>query len=133
VRETGQLPGSAQGCHDREQHVIWLSDSLTAAERRSTLAHQVGHLELGPFDPDRGGGGMVDNWAYRLLIPFDDRRRCCDRYDELADVAAELWVDWPMLRARLRGLMDGEQALLDVARWRELIQRGVNQLSRADP
>lgn len=112
-----ELAWRVLGCHDAGRRIIWLDDRLTAAEQRCTLAYQVGHLELGPFDPDVGDDGMVDDWASRLLIPFDDLLQSCRRFEALADVAQELWVDVSMLKARLRGLTDAEQVLVAVDRW----------------
>ncbi len=114
---TMKLPDGLRGCIDVQRRIIWLDETLTPAERRSTLSYELGYLELGPIDLDGGGGEMVYDWASRLLVPFDDLLRACRRYDDLDDVAEQLSVDVPMLKARLRGLTDEEQALVGVDRW----------------
>ncbi|WP_346619011.1 ImmA/IrrE family metallo-endopeptidase [Blastococcus montanus] len=95
---------------------VQLVDSrLTTAERRPTLAYELGVLELGPFDQDRGDGAAA-GWASWLLIPFDDLLAAAQRSTGLHEAAATLRVDVPMLRARLRRLSEEERALLDLAR-----------------
>ena len=113
-----ELPGDVLGAVDHDQRIIWLRVGLTHAEKRSTLAYQLGHLELGPFDRDQGDGCMVDDWASRLLIPLDDLLRGFRRLQEPSEVAEELWVDVTMLRARLRGLTEAEKDRLDSICWR---------------
>lgn len=116
VHET-KLPWPIQGCIDFRKRIIWLDCRLTSAQRRSALAYELGYLELAPVTPDGGGADQVNDWASRLLVPFDDLLRCCQESDSLESIAAELQVDVPMLRARLRGLSDQEQALVGVDRW----------------
>lgn len=108
-----ELPGGLMGCVDHEQRVIWLTTGLTQAERRCTIAHEVGHLERGPAPDDPALADQeeraVDAWAARLLIPTGALVRAFQWSQHLDEVAEELWVDERMLRARLRALTDDEQ------------------------
>lgn len=123
-----ELPGSILGCMEHERRTIWLSDSLTDGQRRATLAYQIGQLELGPFDRDRGDGGMVADWASRLLIPFEELLRAVQSHGEpseiaegsLIELAEELSVDPPMLMTRLGGLSEREWEVLRAHPWVDL-------------
>lgn len=106
-----ELPGALLGCVDVGKRIIWLSGDLTHAQRRCTLAFQLGHLEVGPASDD------AYDWASRLLMPFEVLLRSYQRYGDLPEIAEELWVDVPMLKARLRGLSNEERSLLEAARW----------------
>jgi hypothetical protein len=106
-----ELPNGVKGCVEHDRRIIWLDSRLTHGEQRATLAYQLGYLEVGPSSDD------AEDWASRLLIPFEHLLRSYQRYEELSEVAEELWADVQMLEARLRGLSDEERGLLDAARW----------------
>lgn len=121
-----ELPGRLQACVDHEQRIIWLRAGLTAVERRSALAYEIGQLEQGPtpLDPlcaaahERAAG----DWAARMLIGTDalmDVFACCDSYAAIAEC---LDVDLPTLRTRLRGLTDAEQDRVLEAIQRRLLE-----------
>lgn len=85
------------------------------AERRSTLTHELVHLERGPFPrwATRREERAVNLEAARRLITFDDlvdAMLWC--YDE-CEAAEHLWVDVRMVRARLAGLTKAETAELN--------------------
>lgn len=110
-----ELPGDYLGCVDLDRGIIWLDSRLTCAERRCTLAHEIGHLERG-LPCDHGVSNAtdateraIDEWAARLLIPAHSLAQALRWATTLEDAADELWVDVPTLRARLRGLTDAEQ------------------------
>lgn len=108
-----ELPPGLLGCVDHAAGVIWLDSRLNQAEKRCTLAHELGHLERGPglCDPghDDAEERVIDAWAARLLIPIRDLAKAFQWSAHLPEIAEELWVDEHMLRARLRGLTDTEQ------------------------
>lgn len=108
-----ELPTGFLGCVDHAKKIIWLDSRLTQAERRSTLAHEIGHLERGaaPCDPELASyeERAIDEWASRLLIPTYMLVRAFQWSADLAEIAEELWVDMHMLRARMRGMTDAEQ------------------------
>jgi hypothetical protein len=107
------LPDRLQGCVDHEKRIIWLDRSLTYAEWRSTLAYEVGRLQLGPTPDDAclAAAHQRDaaEWAARMLIDSEDLVDAFARASCHSEVAALLEVDLPTVRARLRGMTDGEQ------------------------
>lgn len=87
---------------------ILLRRTLTQRGRRCTLAHEIAHLERGEV-PDHAHyaqreESVVERIAAQRLIELDalaDALRWTQHHAELAD---ELWVDEPMLQARLNAL-----------------------------
>lgn len=128
VIDTDRLPVGVLGCMEHERRIIWLSSNLSEGQRRATLAYQIGQFELGPFDRDRGDGGMVYDWASRLLIPFDELLRAVRSHGQPSEIAEEsliemamaLAVDSPMLMTRLAGLSDREWEVLGSHPWADL-------------
>ena len=113
-----EMPPGLLACIDLGQRVVWLAKGLAEGQRRSALAYEVGVLELGPFDRDSGDDGIVDDWASRLFIPFDDHLLdSFQRHSDLSEVAEELRVDVPLLKARLRSLTEAERDLLPATVW----------------
>lgn len=121
VYET-ELPVRLLGCVDLDQRIIWLDSRLTQAERRCTLAHELGHLDRGVVCCDPVAAEVeeraIDGWAARMLIPVGSLVRAFQWSCHLPEIADELWVDLHMLRARLRGLTDCEQDLVIEAMWK---------------
>ncbi|AAN12603.1 metallo-protease [Mycobacterium phage Che9c] len=96
---------------------IWLCRTLTQAERRCTLTHELVHRERGPVPADPADAAreerMVDEIAARRLITFDqllDGLRWSRRPRELAE---HLWVDEPTLQTRMATLDPLEVADLE--------------------
>jgi Zn-dependent peptidase ImmA (M78 family) len=126
VYET-ELPGDLLGCVDIDRRIIWLDSRLTEAERRSTLAHEIGHLERGlPCDHGESNASdvterAIDQWAARQLIDIRALASAFQWSSHLAEIAEELWIDEHLLRERLRCLTDEEQDILmqalSRARW----------------
>lgn len=108
-----ELPGDIQGCIDFEQRIIWLDSRLTVVQRRCTLTFEVGQLQQGPTpnDPCLAAARQraAEDWAARMLIPTGCLMGAFRISYDLAVIAAYLEVDLPLLRARLRGMTDGEQ------------------------
>lgn len=114
VYET-ELAGDLLGCVDVEGRRIWLDSRLTAAEKRSTLAHEFGHLERGSVcDPaaECTEEKAVEAWAANKLIDAHALARALQWSCRPDEIAEELWVDEHMVRARLRTLTDAEQDLV---------------------
>lgn len=111
-----ELPAGLMGCVDLGRRTIWLDSRLTCREQRSTLAHEIGHLERGPAPCDpvasQAEERVIDDWASRKLIRAADLARAFAWSQHLPEIAEELWVDLHMLRARLRGLADDEQDMV---------------------
>lgn len=96
---------------------IWLCTTLSQAERRCTLTHELVHRERGPVPADSAAAAreeqIVDEIAARRLISLPaliDGLRWTRQPHELAD---HLWVDEPTLRTRMDTLDPVEVAELE--------------------
>lgn len=105
---------------------ISLHRDLTQAQRRSTLTHELVHLERGPLPDhdvlDAREEEAVEREAARRLICMDRLVWALQWSRDEHEVADELWVDVDMVRARLRALTPGENAEL-LARLDEMTER----------
>lgn len=108
-----RLSGRVQGAVDHEDRIIWLDAGLSPASRRSTLAYEIAHLRQGPTPADARLAAAhqrdAAEWAARMLIDGDEFVAAFMVARDYREVAALLEVDVPTVRARLRGLTDGEQ------------------------
>lgn len=97
--------------HDK---TITLDPDQGQAQRRSTLAHELVHVERGPFSEIYRGREerKVDAVAARRLIGIRELGEALAWAADLAEAAEELWVDEPMLRARLEHLHPSERHYL---------------------
>lgn len=96
---------------------IWLCATLTQAERRCTLTHELVHRERGPAPADCAAAAreerIVDEITARRLISVPalvDGLRWTRQPRELAE---HLWVDEPTLRTRMDTLDPLEVAELE--------------------
>ncbi len=110
-----RLPDHLMGL--QQGATIWLCRTLTQAERRCTLTHELVHRERGPVPADPAAAAAeeraVDRIAARRLITLPsllDGLRWTQRLPELAE---HLWVDEPTLRTRLDTLDPIEVAHLE--------------------
>jgi len=107
------LPGRVQGAVDHEERIIWLDAGLSPAARRSTLAYEIAQLQQGPTpgDPCLAAAHQRDaaEWASRMLIDSPALFEAFESCREYREVAAQLGVDIPTVRARLRAMSDAEQ------------------------
>ena len=95
---------------------VWMDPRQGQARRRSTLAHELVHLDRGdtacqPARVER----EVEEEAARRLIPL---RRLVDALlwsQDEGELAEELWVDRSIVRARLDGLTEGERDEVEAA------------------
>jgi hypothetical protein len=115
VETRAELPGRLWGLTDGA--TIWLCRLLDQAARRSTLAHEIVHLERGPVPADARGRAReeraVSAEAARRLITIDalaDGLAWTRDPDQLAEA---LWVDVPTLKARMGSLDPVEVAELE--------------------
>lgn len=107
-----ELPAGYLGCLDHRDHTIWLDSRLLCHEQRSTLAHEIGHLELDWFVQGQWAPAAewrVDVWAARHLIPIGPLLQAFKWTSQLDEMAEELFVDSHTLRTRLRCMTDEEQ------------------------
>ncbi|MEE6273478.1 ImmA/IrrE family metallo-endopeptidase [Georgenia sp. MJ206] len=108
VHWTPTLPEGVRGLTDGQ--TIWLDDTQLQAERRSTLAHELEHV-------DRGHTGCVSTAeehdcrasAARRLIAMPALLDALSWAEHLEEVAEELWVDVDTVLARLDALTDDER------------------------
>lgn len=92
---SSRLPGDLLGCYVPRQRRIYLDSRLTPAERRSVLAHELGHAHHGhPCGDDppphvlRSRERQADVFAARLLIDAAEYARA-ERVDPSADAIAD--------------------------------------------
>lgn len=110
-----ELPGDMLAWVDPDRRMIWLDNRLTQAEQRSSLAHEIGHLERGTLcDLARKTveEKAVEEWAARRLIDAHALAHALQWSCRLEEIAEELWVDEQLVRARFRCLTDAEQDLM---------------------
>jgi hypothetical protein len=112
-----ELPGRIWGLTDGRR--IWICRRLNQAQRRSTLAHELLHIERGlpPTDP-RGLAReekIVSALAARRLIALPDLIEALKWTREPAELADALWVDTDTVRARMNSLDPIEVAQLEHA------------------
>lgn len=111
------FPGDRWGRADFQSHVISIDQDLTQAQRRSTLAHELVHVERGR-PPDRCGGTdreelTVRDVCSRRLIELPQLGDALRWGGDELEMAAELWVSVTTLRFRLDHLTVAEQEWLD--------------------
>lgn len=93
---------------------IWIDPRQTQAERRSTLAHEMAHIELGHTDgctPQQEAEAA--DLAARWLIKLDHLADALAWTQDPHELAWELWVDLDTLETRLAGLQPPERAYLE--------------------
>jgi Zn-dependent peptidase ImmA (M78 family) len=112
-----RLPEGERGRWYPRQHVIVLNESLTQAERRCTLMHELVHRMRGDTHVEdnvtasRQEKSCHDS-AARLLISFAALRAAMQWGRDPQELADELWVDVETLEARVRGLSESESAVI---------------------
>lgn len=110
------LPVAVLGLVDFRRRRIILEPRQLQAERRSTIAHELVHVERGPAPA--GGWWQareertVDRVAARRLISLDALAEALAWSSDPHEVAEELWVDVPTLEARLAHLHPAERHAL---------------------
>lgn len=113
VIRTYELPGTFWGLQQGRR--IWLCSKLNVAQQRSTLAHEIIHLERGipPVDEFlRKKEEQICDWfASRRLIRAHEFARVAASHPHATSAkwfAHRLWVDRAMMVARLRYLTNLE-------------------------
>lgn len=107
------MPKGVWGATDGRR-TIWLHTQLTQAERRSTLAHELAHHDLGhegcqpPAQEERARAR-----AARLLLPdITGVAEALAWAHSMHEAAEALWVDEDTLAARLQHLTPGERRVV---------------------
>ncbi|WP_102140884.1 hypothetical protein [Mycobacterium hubeiense] len=87
---------------------IWLCRTLTQAERRCTLTHELVHRERGPVPTDPVAAAreerIVDEIAARRLIALTALVNGIRWSRHPRELAEHLWVDEPTLNTRMATL-----------------------------
>jgi hypothetical protein len=112
-----RLPGLLGTWHHTSK-TITLHPDQSQAERRCTLTHEHIHYERGDRGPcDGRTERVVHGLAARRLIPLDSLVDALLWSSDDHELAEELWVDVPTLRARLDGLTEMEHAFIAQRLW----------------
>lgn len=106
------LPIGKLGETDFDAETITLAHGLDQAERRSTIAHELEHIERGWSPCTAREECAVDREAARKLIEVRALGEALAWAVDEQEAADELWVDVHMLRARLRHLHPAERGYL---------------------
>lgn len=110
-----RLADGRRGCLRGDQVTINTGDDQ--AQRRSTLTHELVHDERRIYPRDdvlrAREEETVERIAARRLIALDHLVDVLRWTRSTGEVAAELWVDVPMLQALGRSLTDAERAWID--------------------
>lgn len=111
------LPPGLLGYTDHAAGEVVLDRRLTQTERRCTVTHEDVHLHRGPMPADPVLAAreeqLCDEVAARRLVPLREAIDALLWSDNEHEVAEELWVDVPTLRARIAALTAGERAAID--------------------
>jgi hypothetical protein len=96
---------------------IVMDKRLTQVERRSAIAHELGHairgdLPCGSDILDARQEDVVEQWAARKLIELPALADALKWSDDPEEVADALWVTRDLLLARIEHLHPSERAYL---------------------
>ncbi|MCB1288643.1 MAG: hypothetical protein KDB47_13290 [Mycobacterium sp.] len=110
-----RLPDHLMGLQHGDR--IWLCRTLTQAERRCTLTHELVHRERGPVPADPVAAAAeeraVDEIAARRLISIGSLLDGLAWTRDPHQLAEHLWVDVPTLHTRMATLDPLEVAELE--------------------
>ena len=108
-----ELPRGVRGLLKGD--TIWLCKTLTQAERRSTLTHELLHVSRGIAPPQLQAREerRVDELAARRLISLNDMLRGLQSAQDDRELAEALWTDVHTVRVRRETLTPFEVAWLD--------------------
>lgn len=114
---TWDLPVNVRGMTLHDERRVLVRNGLTCAERRSTIAHEAGHVLRGPVGRrcQLAEESLVERQAARLLIPSVRRvgHALAWHHADHERAAADLWVDEQLLHARISTLSPTERTWLD--------------------
>lgn len=108
-----RLPPGVRGLVDG--NTVWLCSSLSQAERRCALTHELQHVERGipPADLLPKEERIVDAIAARQLIPLENLTAALRTSRHPYEIAEELWCDVHTVRVRMNNLDAIETAQLE--------------------
>lgn len=108
-----RLPGGIRALLKGD--IIWLCATLTQAERRCTLTHELQHLDRGVPAPSLRvrEERIVDELAARRLVPIENLARALRATRDPDILAEDLWVDRHTIQVRMQTLDPVETAQLE--------------------
>lgn len=108
------LPGRTLGLCNWADKTITLRRDLLQAQRRSVIAHEVVHVERGPFPGhlQPREEREVSKEAARRLVDIRALGEAMAWSENLDEIADELWVDRDTVLTRLAHLHPAERAYL---------------------
>lgn len=116
LRWSSHLPFDTYGRTDWAARTITLAEGMSFEERRSTITHEVTHVERGPASACHSVGEelLVDRISARLLLPSvrDVADALVYHRGNHDQAAADLWVDPWMLEVRLSSMYGLERDYL---------------------
>lgn len=99
------LPNGRWGQTIHRTKKVKILNGLSNEERRSTLAHEIGHVVRGPFSVchELYEESLVERQAARLLMPSVRKigHAMAFHHADYEKVAEELWVDIDLFHTRL--------------------------------
>lgn len=116
VRLEWQDVDDQMGCADPETSIVTITDGMTQAERRSTLTHELIHLERGTAVEARHQAiedRYVQRESARRLITIEDLIDALRWSRDEHELAEELWTDVDTVRIRLASLSPAERRFID--------------------
>lgn len=91
IREA-TLPAGWWGLYDHRHRLITLRPGLGLAQRRSTLAHELGHATYGHHGHNPKTEIIADKWAARMLLNIDLLLEHSKATTDIRELAATLEV-----------------------------------------
>jgi hypothetical protein len=99
---------------DYDAQTVTICSTLNQAGRRSTIAHEIVHIERGWVQEHCADleDEQVDRIVARRLISFERLMDACRWARNIHELADELWVDEETVRTRLAHLHPSERLKL---------------------
>lgn len=94
-----RLPEGMLGCYEPDSARIWFDLRLTPAERRSVIAHELGHHHYGDRASTPAAERRADRFAASLLIDPAEYARIERIHPDVATIADELQVTAKIVEA----------------------------------
>ncbi|WP_181312505.1 hypothetical protein [Nocardioides campestrisoli] len=115
VHWSDHLPPGVLGLTDYARRTVTLALGMTQAERRSTIAHELVHIERGPVPAAYVAREerIVDVITARQLVDFHELVDAMVWSLDEHEIADALWVDPAVVVVRLRTLTPLEAAVLN--------------------
>ncbi|MCS0500607.1 ImmA/IrrE family metallo-endopeptidase [Protaetiibacter mangrovi] len=94
-----RLPDGMLGCYEPDRARIWFDIRLTPAERRSVIAHELGHHHYGHRGSTPAAERRADRYAAVLLVDPEEYARIERVHPDVHTIADELQVTVKIVEA----------------------------------